>query len=135
MKRHILLTLLYISSVTSEETSKVFRGRRLENKSIQAAGLNVNILGRSGKMNIANGNSVVQVTMDALRELDADGNEVGKTGNPKHSIETFASQDFTFSAVEEETSLFVFNSTSNETVQESAKGLKIDFSCILDTGS
>jgi hypothetical protein len=73
--------------------------------------------------------------MDALRELDADGNEVGKTGNPKHSIETFASQDFTFSAVEEETSLFVFNSTSNETVQETAKGLKIDFSCTLDTGS
>lgn len=86
-------------------------------------------------MNIANGNSIVQVTMDALRELDGDGNEVGKTGNPKHSIQTFASQDFTFSGEEEDTSLFVFNSTSNETIQESAKGLKIDFSCTLDTGS
>jgi len=34
--------------------------------------------------------------MDALRELDAQGNAVGTSGSTKHSINTFASQSFTF---------------------------------------
>lgn len=138
MKSVIALLLLSIfpklSGITAEKSKMVHR-RRLENKTIQAAGLVVNILGKSGKMNVANGNSIVQVTMDALRELDADGNVVGKTQNPKYSIETFANQDFTFSAEEEDTALFVFNATLNETVEETAKGIKIDFDCTLDTGS
>ena len=58
------------------------------------------ILGRSGKMTVSNsnlGSSSVTVTMDALREVDTSGNAVGTTGNQKHSFNTFASQDFTFS--------------------------------------
>lgn len=57
----------------------------------------IKILGQSGKMTITppKGDAVM-VTMDFLRELDANGNEVGKSGSKKHSINTFAAQDFTF---------------------------------------
>lgn len=39
--------------------------------------------------------------MDSLRELDADGNAIGNTGSPsiKHSINTFAAQDFVISDI------------------------------------
>jgi len=57
----------------------------------------IKILGQSGKMTITppKGDPVM-VTMDFLKELDASGNEVGKAGSKKHSINTFAAQDFTF---------------------------------------
>lgn len=64
--------------------------------------------GQSGKFTIydAEANSAscdanaIKVTMDALYERDAAGNSVGKAGNAKHSINTFAPQNFTFAAAE-----------------------------------
>eukprot|EP00438_Fugacium_kawagutii_P029053 Skav235197 [mRNA] locus=scaffold5470:12140:12856:- [translate_table: standard] len=39
--------------------------------------------------------------MDAIREVDASGTPVGQTGSVKHSLNTFASQDFTVGDVEQ----------------------------------
>ena len=68
----------------------------------------VNVQGQSGKFTIvpkgSSGNSVgIRVTMDALREVDSAGVEVGKTGSVKHSIQSFATQDFTVGSVEQVT--------------------------------
>ncbi len=60
----------------------------------------VKILGHSGKFTVTrtlgNISSWCMVTMDALRELDHQGQQVGTSGSVKHSINTFASQDVTF---------------------------------------
>jgi hypothetical protein len=106
----------------------------LDSKS-NVGGLEVDILGQSGKMNLKNNNRTVQVTMDALREVDSDGNVVGNTGKTKHSIQSFANQQFTFGIRDYYTTLFTFNSTTNDTVPEAANGLRIDFYSTLDTGS
>ena len=45
--------------------------------------------------------------MDALRELDADGNAVGTSGSIKHSINTFVSLDLFFAVSEQINSLTV----------------------------
>lgn len=64
----------------------------------------VDVQGHSGKFTVykksegkANG---IQINMDALRELDSEGNAVGTSGNTKHSINTFAAQDFTIARME-----------------------------------
>jgi hypothetical protein len=101
-----------------------------DNKS-NVGGLVVDILGQSGKMNLQNNNRTVQITMDALREVDANGNTVGNTGSKKHSINSFASQQFIFGIRDYYTTLFTFNSTTNETVPEAANGLRVDFSSTL----
>mmetsp|Transcript_53564 Transcript_53564/g.139550 ORF Transcript_53564/g.139550 Transcript_53564/m.139550 type:complete len:319 (+) Transcript_53564:132-1088(+) len=67
--------------------------------------LELQVQGQSGKFTLvpkgSSGASVgIRVTMDALREVDADGNEVGTSGAVKHSINTFASQDFTVGDME-----------------------------------
>jgi hypothetical protein len=65
-----------------------------------------NVLGQSGKIRLGvnsdSGDAPTEVTinMDAMREVDSDGNSVGTSGSTKHSINTFASQDFDFSEVE-----------------------------------
>lgn len=62
----------------------------------------VNVLGQSGKIRMYSTDAgmsdpnLVTIEMDALRELDADGETVGNSGQERHSIQTFASQDFTF---------------------------------------
>lgn len=90
-------------------------------KTSSAGGTTVQILGRSGKMTISRGGgSPLKVTMDALREVDSAGNAVGTSGNTKHSFNTFASQDFTFSAA--------------TTVQyQNLTAAQIDFSCDINT--
>jgi hypothetical protein len=59
-----------------------------------------NVLGKSGKIVIGYRNSTVQITMDSLKERDASGELVKNTGPPseKHSFNSFASQNFEFSA-------------------------------------
>ena len=62
--------------------------------------MEVNIQEQSGKFTIvpkgSSGNSVgIRVTMDALREVNATGEAVGQTCSVKHSVNTFAAQDFT----------------------------------------
>ena len=66
----------------------------------------VNVQGQSGKFTLvpkgSSGNSVgIRVTMDALREVDSAGSAVGQSGSVKHSVNTFAAQDFTVGAVEQ----------------------------------
>lgn len=127
MKASFLFLLLSLSSL--------FQAATAANKRIQAAGLEVNILGQSGKINLENKNtkSKVQITMDGLRELDANGNLVGKKGNPKHSINNFAQVEFAFSVSESDVPLY--NETDPEQVIDIAKAVNIDFTATLDTGS
>jgi len=72
----------------------------------EAGKVAVKIIGKSGKFTVydkAKGlgdANKVTVEMDALREIDASGKEVGKSGSTKHSINTFAAQDFQISAPE-----------------------------------
>lgn len=58
----------------------------------------VDVQGQSGKFTVYSDklgkDSGVQITMDALREVDAGGAAVGASGSTKHSIQTFASQAF-----------------------------------------
>jgi len=61
----------------------------------------VDVLGQSGKMSIFDAGlgksdpNLVTVFIDFLYEIASDGTtKVGLAGNPKHSIETFANQDF-----------------------------------------
>lgn len=59
----------------------------------------ITVQGKSGKFTVydaAKGEAKgITVTMDALKEVDASNEEVGTAGNTKHSINTFAAQDFT----------------------------------------
>jgi hypothetical protein len=104
-------------------------------KTFETSGLSVQILGQSGKFIASNGNSKVQVTMDGLYERDENGNLVGNTGSTKHSINTFATTDFTFDAEETVQLLEVTNDDGNVTQQVSAEGLRVDFYTTLDTNS
>lgn len=64
-------------------------------------GTSVEVLGQSGKARIIRGNKVVTMQVDYLSEVDASDNEVGQVSNPKHTIQSFATQDFTFSPLVE----------------------------------
>ncbi|CAE8644381.1 unnamed protein product [Polarella glacialis] len=67
----------------------------------------VDIMGQSGKFTVyderSGKGSGIQLTMDALREVDADGTSVGASGSVKHSINTFAAQDFSIADAEDVT--------------------------------
>ncbi len=56
----------------------------------------VNILGQSGMMSVTIGGESSQVSVDYLAEVDVNGVQVGCSGNPKHCVNSFASQSFTF---------------------------------------
>mmetsp|Transcript_4509 Transcript_4509/g.13160 ORF Transcript_4509/g.13160 Transcript_4509/m.13160 type:complete len:313 (-) Transcript_4509:209-1147(-) len=72
-----------------------------------AGGVLVDVQGQSGKFTVykeSEGKAKgIQITMDALRELDSAGNAVGASGSTKHSINTFAAQAFTIAAPEDVT--------------------------------
>jgi len=63
-----------------------------------ANGVKVKVQGRSGGITVmrADGNETeaVMVKLDALKEVDSNGNEVGKSGAIKHVFNTIASLDF-----------------------------------------
>ena len=58
----------------------------------------VNILGQSGKMSISINGEESQVSVDSVSEVDENGVKVGCSGSTKHCVNSFASQDFTFTA-------------------------------------
>ena len=58
-------------------------------------GTSIKVLGQSGKATITRSESIT-FQVDYLNELDSTGKIVGKTGATKHSINTFATQDFQF---------------------------------------
>ncbi|CAE7687386.1 unnamed protein product [Symbiodinium sp. CCMP2456] len=101
----------------------------------------VNIQGQSGKFTIvpkgSSGNSVgIRVTMDALREVDAAGEAVGQTGSVKHSVNTFAAQDFTVGSVEQVTVGSVGAAKiSFESTVSSIGSLGVDTYLIADSGA
>jgi len=70
-------------------------------KEFKSNSTTIKVLGQSGKFTIkpAKGNGAT-ITMDYLHEKSSEGDIVGKTGSAKHSIQTFASQDFKFGTVE-----------------------------------
>ena len=91
MPRHLSLLVLVLASCLPGPSLAA-------DKTTTYNGTTVQILGQSGKFTITSANATtgLQVTMDALREVDTAGNAVGTSGNPKHSINTFANQAFTF---------------------------------------
>lgn len=76
------------------------------NSDLGAGGVTVRVLGRSGKFRVFSSAAgednarAVTIEMDSLQELDANGEPVGASGQERHSINTFANQDFTLSPVE-----------------------------------
>ena len=78
----------------------------------------------------------IRVTMDALREVDSAGAEVGKSGSVKHSLNTFASQSFMVGSVEQVTvgSVGAAKVSFESTISSIGK-LGVDTYLIADSGS
>lgn len=97
-------------------------------KTLNAGGMYAKVLGQSGKIDLAPSKDIssdsnkMRVQIEALRELDAAGKELGKGGNSKHSFNSFATQDFTFGDLE-------------DTTYADLDVIKIPFSSTLDAGS
>jgi len=81
-------------------------GEAKDDKKFSAGGMEVQIKGKSGKFKVyrknagENETNTIEVAMDSLKEKDITGNEVGKKGKVKHSINSFASQVFDFGALQ-----------------------------------
>jgi len=90
-----------VVSTTASSTAE-----QTQDSDLVAGGITVRVQGNSGKFRMfsstagQNDDNAVVIEMDSLRELDSDGNAVGASGQEKHSIQTFANQDFTFSPIE-----------------------------------
>ena len=54
------------------------------------------VLGSSGKFAVSTRHTETVIQIDSLYEIDANGNPVGTSGSSKHSLQTFASQEFVF---------------------------------------
>lgn len=54
------------------------------------------MLGSSGKFAVSTRHTETVIQIDSLYEIDANGNPVGTSGSSKHSLQTFASQEFVF---------------------------------------
>jgi len=88
-----------------------------EDRTSSGAGMAVTITGQSGKFKVfqtelgSNDDKTIFVEMDALREVDSTGSAVGTSGSTKHSINSFASQSFTFTDLQE---VALGNATANK---------------------
>jgi len=95
---------------------------------MESSGTSIKVLGQSGKVTITNGESIT-MEFDSIQEVDENGNIVGKTGplSQKHSINSFATQNFEFSEVTTEqynnvsTDVFSFNTHINDIGRMSVK--------------
>ena len=63
----------------------------------ESNGTSIQVLGQSGKATITRNGKDITMQVDYLSEVDVAGNEVGKVGSSKHSVNSFATQSFTFS--------------------------------------
>ena len=90
-----------------EDDRLIFPSRPPSRVSATQERILVHVQGQSGKFTVYRESegrgSGIEVTMDALRELDADGQPVGTSGSTKHSINTFAAQAFTVNVAERAT--------------------------------
>lgn len=66
------------------------------------AGTTVKVLGQSGKIRVEHAGSPVTIDFDSLSEISATGAVVGNEGANKHSVNSFATQNFVFTPVVEE---------------------------------
>jgi len=92
---------------------------------LETGGANLKVLGHSGKMIIRgsrkSGDAAV-INFDAVYERDANETLVGKSGAAKHSINSFASQNFTFGELRE---ISIGNTTANS----------VNFTALMDIGA
>ena len=68
-----------------------------------ASAYDVQVQGQSGQFTLigsyadtGNNYTVAKIRLAGVREVDADGETVGDTGSTKHSLNSFASQDFVY---------------------------------------
>lgn len=73
------------------------------NKDLSTGGVNLKVLGQSGKISLSYNDTSFSnsqtIEFDSVYERNAQGQIIGNTGSTKHSVNSFASQDFTFSSV------------------------------------
>lgn len=73
--------------------------------SFAAASTSIKVHGHSGQFSLIrsdeDGNATsAKIRLAGVRELDAAGNTVGVSGSTKHSLNTFANQDFSYTTPE-----------------------------------
>lgn len=68
-------------------------------------GSSVKVLGQSGKIRLEHSGEPVVIDFDSLSEVTAAGEIVGQSGANKHSVNSFATQNFAFTPVVEESYL------------------------------
>lgn len=62
-----------------------------------SSGTTIDVLGQSGKVKVFRNGQEWSMQVDFLSEMDQFDNEVGNIGQDKHSVNSFATQSFTFS--------------------------------------
>jgi hypothetical protein len=106
-----------------------------KDKDFVVGALSVKVLGQSGKFSVTRGKmgkkknteSKVVIEMDSLTEVNAAGKTVGKAGKEKHSLNSFASQEFSYTVEDMAESKVDANST--------ATAAKVSFESTIQTGS
>ena len=68
-------------------------------ETISGGGITTTLLGQSGKIIIEGKGVLLTFEVASIEEVDQNGTEVGKTGAQKHAVNSLASQELTFSAV------------------------------------
>lgn len=95
--------MLYMQFHFFFSTASLLITRYAEDKSVKGGGVSTTIRGQSGKIEISydaqGDSSKMTFQVDAIKEVDSQGEEVGKTGAKKHSLNTLASQKFNFSSI------------------------------------
>lgn len=66
------------------------------------AGTRVKVLGQSGKIRLEHAGEPIVIDFDSLSEVNAAGQVVGQTGAMKHSVNSFATQNFVFTPIVDE---------------------------------
>jgi len=140
-----LIKLLALTGLTLAATPAALAGKNLKgkpapkdkgkDKDFSVGALSVKVLGQSGKFSVTrskmgkkkNTRSKVVIEMDSLTEVSAAGKVVGKAGKEKHSLNSFASQEFSYTVEDMQASLVDANST--------AKAAKVSFESEIQTGS
>lgn len=146
----IIVALLAISSVTEgakhlakenknkgrapgDPGDEIDTSSKGKDKAVTQGDLTVDVKGQSGKFSVTRNNlgkakkkSSVTVNIDSITEVDSKGNTVGQKGKVKHSVNSLARQDFTFTVAKENV-LAGANAT--------AKATRVTFNTSLDTGS
>ena len=105
------------------------------------AGTRVKVLGQSGKIRLEHAGEPIVIDFDYLSEVTAAGEIVGQTGANKHSVNSFATQNFVFTPVVEEPYLgvparkFTFESPIHAVGHLRVVVLLVQENATIDTGA